>query len=97
MPTQTLARRTSQYTLTVGAPDHADADLYAALDALVQAAGGGVTGSWYARGEQPTLSVSVRLPDDETARAWVETTLQAHGSAVAVEVFTGYGIHRRAL
>lgn len=100
MPAQTLTRRTSQYTLTVPAPEHADADVHAALSALIGAAadtGLSTTGSWFTRGPRPTLSVSWRCADDDTAAALAFQVLAAYGAAEPADanLHTGYGIHRR--
>lgn len=96
----TTARRTSQYTLTIPAPQHADADLHAALDALLAATAASdliVTGSWITRGSRPRLSVSYRAADDDTASALAYGILAEYGAAEPAEatMHTGYGSHRR--
>lgn len=101
MPTPSTLRRTSSFTLTVPAPEHTDADLFAALTALVQAAqdtGVEVCDSAYHRHPSgPTLSVSYRVADDDTASALAFQVLAAYGAAEPAQahMHTGYGIHRR--
>jgi len=93
----TLTRRTSQYTLTIPAPAHADADLHAALDALVAASVALVTGSYLTRGPSPTLSLAYRATDDDAATGLALRTLAAYGAAdpEQARLHTGYGISRR--
>jgi hypothetical protein len=103
---QTLAtstnRRTSQYTLTIPAPEHADADLQAALDALVAAvAPETVTGSYLTRPARPgygtpTLSVAWRASSDLNARVGAVLICKAYGTDPETgHLHTGYGMHRR--
>jgi hypothetical protein len=91
------ARRTSQYTLTVPAPEHADADLQAALDALVAAvAPETVTGSYMTRTLRPTLSVAWRATSDINARVGAILVCKAYGvDPETAHLHTGYGMHRR--
>lgn len=94
------ARRSSQYTLTIPAPEHADADLQAALDALTAAVTPTVQGSYITRATphaNPTLSVAWRSVSDEHARAEARDVLAAYAAALdtAAHLHTGYGIHRR--
>lgn len=95
----TTARRTSNYTLHVPAPDP-NADVHAALDALIYAAqitGVEVSDSTFTRTSAgPVLSVSYRVADDDTAAALGFQVLAAYGTDPAEAwLHTGYGIHRR--
>lgn len=93
----THSRRTSQYALTVPAPEHTDADLNAASRALAAATtaqGLIVTGAWST--DRATLSVSYRAADDDTALALAHGILAAYGTDPAdAHMHTGYGISRR--
>jgi hypothetical protein len=96
---QTQARRTSQYTLTIPAPEHADADLHAALDALIGSSTALVTGCYLTRDAlpRPTLSVAYRATDDDAATGLALRTLASYGAADPADanLHTGYGISRR--
>lgn len=93
------ARRTSQFTLTIPAPEHADADLHYALDSFIYSTlqtGLVPTGSWISRGPR-TLSVSYRAADDDTAAALAFGILAEYAAADPADahLHTGYGMHRR--